>query len=202
MKTKNKRKDERHYGKGKENKEHRLEYRRAISGKKVERLLITSKAVRISVQPITRTNKVRMWLQGEAASKVILSCKKRDKDLVIMLKEGSDVRNVELKVAIPTRIKYLSIGTISAKVRVENILPEEVRIKTTKGQVKIVDAQDRKSHVHISTSDADIQAEFKAGCVEMVAKSVSGEVRDKHQSKGKATVKLEASTISGDIFIS
>ena len=60
MKTKNKRKDERHYGKGKENKEHRLEYRRAISGKKVERLLITSKAVRISVQPITRTNKVRM----------------------------------------------------------------------------------------------------------------------------------------------
>lgn len=151
MKTKNKRKDERHYGKGKENKEHRLEYRRAISGKKVERLLITSKAVRISVQPITRTNKVRMWLQGEAASKVILSCKKRDKDLVIMLKEGSDVRNVELKVAIPTRIKYLSIGTISAKVRVENILPEEVRIKTTKGQVKIVDAPDRKSHVHIST---------------------------------------------------
>ena len=68
--------------------------------------------------------------------------------------------------------------------------------------MKIINAPDRKSHVHISTSKADIRAEFKAGCVEMLAKSVSGEVHDKHQSKGKATVKLEASTISGDIFIS
>lgn len=190
-------------GKEKENKEHRIDYKKSISVKGVERLLITTKKVRVSVQPI-ESNKIRIWLQGKSSQKISFKNERREEEqeLAIMLKEGSDVGNVELKVAIPISIKYLSIGTISAKVRVENILPEELRIKTTRGQVKIINAPDRESDVHISTSNADIQAEFKAGCVEMVAKSVSGEVRNKHKSNGKATVKMKAYTISGDIFVS
>lgn len=190
-------------GKEKENKEHRIDYKKSISVKGVERLLITTKKVRVSVQPI-ESNKIRIWLQGKSSPKISFKNERREEEqeLAIMLKEGSDVGNVELKVAIPISIKYLSIGTISAKVRVENILPEELRIKTTRGQVKIINAPDRESHVHISTSKADIQAEFKAGCVEMLAKSVSGEVRNKHKSNGKATVKMEAYTISGDILVS
>ena len=189
-------------GKEKESKEHRMvDYKKSISRKGVERLLITSKKVNVFVQP-TESNKIRIWLRGKASQKVRLKDEKREKELVIMLQEDSDLQNVELKVAIPTSIKYLSIGTNSANVLVKNILPEELRIKTTKGHVEIINAPDRKSHVHISTSQADIHTEFKAGCVEMAAKSVRGEVHDRHKSKGKATVKLEASTISGNIFVS
>lgn len=187
-------------GKEKENKENRIDYKKSISGEGVERIIITTEKVKVFVQPI-ESNKIRIWLHGKSSAKVTLESEKREKELVIMIKEDN-VEDAQLKVAIPTRIKYLSVGTSSGKVQVENILPEELHIKTTKGQVKIINAPDRKSHVHISTSKADIRAEFKAGCVEMLAKSVSGEVHDKHQSKGKATVKLEASTISGDIFIS
>ena len=49
-------------GKGKENKEQWIDYKRSISGKGVKRLLITSKNVRVSVQPTVDSNKIRMWL--------------------------------------------------------------------------------------------------------------------------------------------
>lgn len=143
-----------------ENKEHRIDYKRSISGKGVERLLIISKEVKVSVQPI-QSNRIRMWLQGEAASKVILKCEKRGEERVIMLQEKKVVEKVELKIAIPTTIPYLSIGTGSANVKVRNILPDELSIKTNNGLEDISTPDiDKESDIKINTQKADIRAQI------------------------------------------
>lgn len=187
-------------GKEKENREqHRIDYKKSISGKRVERLIITSKKVKVLVQPI-QSNRIRMWLQGEA-SEVTLRSKKREKELVVMLQEGSDVRNVELKIAIPTTIKYLSIGTSSADVKIKNVLPEELRIKTNNGLVDIsTPGVDSESDIKINTQHADIRAQIK-GHIELDSKSTTGETHDYHKTNGKATIKVKAHTISGDITV-
>ena len=187
-------------GKEKENREqHRIDYKKSISGKRVERLIITSKKVKVLVQPI-QSNRIRMWLQGEA-SEVTLRSKKREKELVVMLQEGSDVRNVELKIAIPTTIKYLSIGTSSADVKIKNVLPEELRIKTNNGLVEISTPDiDRESDIKINTRSADILAQIR-GHIELDSKSTTGVTYDRHKTNGKSTVKIHARSISGDITV-
>ena len=68
------------------NKEHRIDYKRTISGKKVERLIIISREVKVSVQSI-QSNKIRMWLQGEAGSEVTLKSQKRENEAIITFQE-------------------------------------------------------------------------------------------------------------------
>ena len=183
-----------------ENKENRIDYKRSISGKGVERLLIISKEVKVSVQPI-QSNRIRMWLQGEADSKVILKCEKRGEERVIMLQEKKVVEKVELKIAIPTTIPYLSIGTGSANVKVRNILPDELSIKTNNGLVDINTLDiDKESNIKINTKDADIQLQIR-GHIELDSKSTTGVTRNRHKTNGEATVKIQARSISGDINV-
>lgn len=187
-------------GKEKEIREHRIDYKKSISGKKVERLLITAKKVKVSVQPM-QSNKIQMWLQGEAASEVILKTRKREKEQVIMLQEGSDIKNVVLKIAIPTTIKYLSIGTASADVKIKNVLPKELRIKTNNGLVDIsTPDMDRECEININTQYADIQVQI-IGHVELDSRSITGETHDHHKTNGKSIVKIKARSISGDITV-
>ena len=183
-----------------ENKENRIDYKRSISGKGVERLVIISKEVKVSIQPI-QSNKIRMWLQGEAASKVILKCEKRGEERVIMLQEKKVVEKVELKIAIPTTIPYLSIGTASAGVKIKNVLPEELIIKTNNGLVDISTPDiDKESHIKINTQKADIRTQIR-GHIELDSKSTTGVTYDRHKTNGKATVKIKARSISGDITV-
>ena len=113
-----------------ENKENRIDYKRSISGKGVERLVIISKEVKVSIQPI-QSNKIRMWLQGEAGSEVTLKSKKRENESIITFQETKVVGKVELKIAIPTTIPSLSIGTGSADVKIKNVLPDSARRLST-----------------------------------------------------------------------
>lgn len=187
-------------GKEKENKECRIDYKRSISGKGVERLLIISKEVKISVQPI-QSNKIRMWLQGEPGSEVILKYEKRDKERVIMLQEKKVVGKVGLKIAIPTTIPYLSIGTNSANVKVRNVLPNELRIKTNNGLVDINALDiDKESNIKVNTQKADIRAQVR-GHIELDSKSTTGVTYDRHKTNGKSMVKIHACSISGDITV-
>ena len=183
-----------------ENKEHRIDYKRSISGKGVERLLIISKEVKVSVQPI-QSNRIRMWLQGEAASKVILKCEKRGEERVIMLQEKKVVEKVELKIAIPTTIPYLSIGTASAGVKIKNVLPGELIIKTNNGLVDISTPDiDKESDIKINTQKADIRTQIR-GHIELDSKSTTGVTYDRHKTNVKSTVKIHARSISGDITV-
>lgn len=183
-----------------ENKENRIEYRRAISGKGVERLLIISKEVKVSVQPI-QSNRIRIWLQGEADSEVTLKSKKRENELIITFQEKKVVGKVELKIAIPTTIPYLSIGTASAGVKIKNVLPEELRIKTNNGLVDISTPDiDKESDIKINTQKADIQVQIR-GHIELDSKSTTGVTYDRHKTNGKSTVKIQARSISGDINV-
>ena len=183
------------------NKEHRIDYKRSISGKGVKRLLIISDEVKISVQPI-QSNKIRMWLQGEPGSKIILEYEKRDEERVIMFQEKKVVGRAELKIAIPTAIPYLSIGTGSANVKIKNVLPEELRIKTNNGMVEISTPEiDKESDIKINTQSADILAQIR-GHIELDSKSTTGVTYDRHKTNGKATVKIKARTISGDVHVS
>ena len=88
-------------GKEKENKENRIDYKKSISGEGVERIIITTEKVKVFVQPI-ESNKIRIWLHGKSSAKVTLESEKREKELVIMIKEDN-VEDAQLKVAIPTR---------------------------------------------------------------------------------------------------
>ena len=189
-------------GKGKENKEQRIDYKRSISGKGVKRLLITSKNVRVSVQPTVDSNKIRMWLQGEAGSEVTLKSQKRENEAIITFQEKKVAGKVELKIAIPTTIPYLSIGTASAGVKIKNVLPEELRIKTNNGLVDISTPDiDKESDIKINTQKADIRAQIR-GHIELDSKSTTGVTYDRHKTNGKATVKIKARTISGDVHVS
>lgn len=182
------------------NKEHRIDYKRSISGKGVERLLIISDEVKISVQPI-QSNKIRMWLQGEPGSKIILEYKKRDEERVIMFQEKKVVGRAELKIAIPTAIPYLSIGTGSANVKIKNVLPEELRLKTNNGMVEISTPEiDKESDIKINTQSADILAQIR-GHIELDSKSTTGVTYDRHKTNGKSMVKIHARSISGDITV-
>ena len=182
------------------NKEHRIDYKRSISGKGVKRLLIISDEVKISVQPI-QSNKIRMWLQGEPGSKIILEYEKRDEERVIMFQEKKVVGRAELKIAIPTAIPYLSIGTGSANVKIKNVLPEELRIKTNNGMVEISTPEiDKESDIKINTQSADILAQIR-GHIELDSKSTTGVTYDRHKTNGKSMVKIHARSISGDITV-
>ena len=183
-----------------ENKENRIDYKRSISGKGVERLVIISKEVNVSIQPI-QSNKIRMWLQGEAGSEVTLKSKKRENESIITFQETKVVGKVELKIAIPTTIPYLSIGTGSANVKVRNILPDELSIKTNNGLVDINTLDiDKESNIKINTKDADIQLQIR-GHIELDSKSTTGVTRNRHKTNGEATVKIQARSISGDINV-
>ena len=185
-----------------ENKENRIDYKRSISGKGVKRLLITSKNVRVSVQPTVDSNKIRMWLQGEAGSEVTLKSQKRENEAIITFQEKKVAGKVELKIAIPTTIPYLSIGTASADVKIKNVLPEELRIKTNNGLVDISTPDiDKESDIKINTQKADIRAQIR-GHIELDSKSTTGVTYDRHKTNGKATVKIKARTISGDVHVS
>ena len=182
------------------NKEHRLEYRRTISGKKVERLIIISKEVKVSVQPI-QSNRIRMWFQGEAGSEVTLRIKKRKNESIITFKEKKVVGKVELKIAIPTTIPYLSVTTDSGNVKIKNVLPKEISIKTNKGSVDINTLDiDKGSNVAIDTQSADIQLQIR-GHIKLDARSTTGVTHNRHQTNGKSTVKIQANSISGDITV-
>ena len=187
--------------KRKENKEYRIDKKEAFLMKKTEKIIITTKKVKVSVQS-TRVDRVQIMFSGTSPMKVGLKIKRREDGIVVTTEEGSEIGNVELKIAIPESLKYLSIGTTSGKVKLESTLPEELRIKTKYGQVTIDHAPDRDANVHISTMKADIYTDFKAVCVEVEAKSVSGKTYNSHKTNGESTVKLEASTISGDIHVS
>ena len=183
-----------------ENKENRIDYKRSISGKGVERLVIISKEVKVSIQPI-QSNKIRMWLQGEAGSEVTLKSKKRENESIITFQETKVVGKVELKIAIPTTIPSLSIGTGSADVKIKNVLPEELRIKTNNGLVEISTPDiDRESDIKINTQSADILAQIR-GHIELDSKSTTGVTYDRHKTNGKSTVKIHARSISGDITV-
>ena len=183
------------------NKKHRIDYKRTISGKKVERLIIISREVKVSVQSI-QSNKIRMWLQGEAGSEVTLKSQKRENEAIITFQEKKVAGKVELKIAIPTTIPYLSIGTASAGVKIKNVLPEELRIKTNNGLVEISTPDiDRESDIKINTRSADILAQIR-GHIELDSKSTTGVTYDRHKTNGKATVKIKARTISGDVHVS
>ena len=183
-----------------ENKEHRIDYKRTISGKKVERLIIISREVKVSVQSI-QSNKIRMWLQGEAGSEVTLKSQKRENEAIITFQEKKVAGKVELKIAIPTTIPYLSIGTGSANVKVRNILPDELSIKTNNGLVDINTLDiDKESNIKINTKDADIQLQIR-GHIELDSKSTTGVTRNRHKTNGEATIKIQARSISGDINV-
>lgn len=188
-------------GKGKENKEYRIDQKESFLRKNRERVIITAKKTKIFVQH-TRADRIQIWLYGTSPKKVDFKTQKREDELVIIAEEGEAVGTVEMRIAIPDNIKYLSIGTTSGKVKIENILPKELRIKTKDGEVRIKHAPDRDANVHISTAKADIRTEFKAECVEVEAKSVSGKIYNSHKTNGELTVKLEVTTISGDIYVS
>ncbi len=185
---------------GKGVKEHRIDKRESFRVKETERIIITARKINVSVQA-TKANKVQIWLYGvspkNAGFKIISK-----EDLVIATEEKEEVGNLEMKIAIPENgIKYLSIGTISGNVKVEGLLPKELRIKTKDGEVRIKHAPDKESSVYVSTVKADIRTEFKAACVEVEAKSVSGKFYNSHKTNGNEIVKFQASTISGDIFV-
>lgn len=183
-----------------ENKEHRIDYKRTISGKRVERLIIISKEVKVSVQSI-QSNKIRMWLQGEAGSEVTLKSQKRENEAIITFQEKKIVGKVELKIAIPTTIPYLSIGTASADVKIKNVLPEELRIKTNNGLVEISTPDiDKESNIKVNTQKADILAQIR-GHIELDSKSTTGVTYDRHKTNGKSIVKIQARSISGDITV-
>ena len=64
-----------------ENKENRIDYKRSISGKGVERLLIISKEVKVSVQPIqsNENDKIKVTKKGKIKTTKIgyfFDCKK------------------------------------------------------------------------------------------------------------------------------
>ena len=183
-----------------ENKENRIDYKRSISGKGVERLLIISKEVKVSVQSI-QSNKIRMWLQGEAGSEVTLKSQKRENEAIITFQEKKIAGKVELKIAIPTTIPYLSIGTASAGVKIKNVLPGELIIKTNNGLVDISTPDiDKESDIKINTQKADIRTQIR-GHIELDSKSTTGVTYDRHKTNGKATVKIKARSISGDITV-
>ncbi len=119
-----------------------------------------------------------------------------------MLDEKGDGGNVKLKIAIPSSIKYLSIGTSAGNVRVSEILPEELRIKTKKGDVRINDVPEKDSKISISTRSGNIETEFESGYVELEAKTKMGKVYNYYKGNGKETIKLNASTTYGDIIVS
>lgn len=183
-----------------ENREHRLKYRRAISGKKVERLIIISKDVQVSVQPI-QSNRIRIWLQGEAGSKVTFRSKKRKNKSIITFQEKKVVGKVELKIAIPTTIPYLSVTTVSGNVKIKNVLPKEIRIKTNKAPVDINTLDiDKRSDVAIDTQSADIQLQIR-GHIKLDARSTTGVTNNRHETNGESTVEIQAYSISGNITV-
>lgn len=154
------------------------------------------------MQPTVDSNKIRMWLQGEAGSEVTLKSQKRENEAIITFQEKKVAGKVELKIAIPTTIPYLSIGTASAGVKIKNVLPEELRIKTNNGLVDISTPDiDKESDIKINTQKADIRAQIR-GHIELDSKSTTGVTYDRHKTNGKATVKIKARTISGDVHVS
>ena len=188
-------------GKGKENKEQRIDERKSFPKENVERILITTKNANVSVQ-LTREDIVQTWIHGKSSQEVNLEKEKRKKELIIMLDEKGDGGNVKLKIAIASSIKYLSIGTSAGNVRVSEILPEELRIKTKKGDVRINDVPEKDSKISISTRSGNIETEFESGYVELEAKSKMGKVYNYYKGNGKETIKLNASTTYGDIIVS
>ena len=128
-----------------------------------------------------------MWLQGEAGSEVTRKSKKRENESIITFQETKVVGKVELKIAIPTTIPSLSIGTGSADVKIKNVLPEELRIKTNNGLVEISTPDiDRESDIKINTRSADILAQIR-GHIELDSKSTI-KVNTKITKKGKIKI--------------
>lgn len=189
-------------GKGKENKEQWIDKRKSFPRKKVERIIIITRNANVYVQSTRADDIVQTWVHGKSSQEVRLKKERRKKELVIMLDEKEDGGNVKLKIAIPTNIKYLSIGTSSGNVRINDILPEELRIKTKKGEVRINDVPEKDSKISISTRSGNIKTEFESGYVELEANSKMGKIYNHYKGKGEATIKLNAFTTYGDITVS
>ena len=188
-------------GKGKENKEQRIDKRKSFPRENVERIVVITKNANVSVQ-LTRADIVQTWIHGKSSQEVILEMERRKKELIIMFDEKEAGGNVKLKIAIPTSIKYLSIGTSSGNVRIKEVLPEELRIKTKKGDVRIDDVPEKECEISVSTRSGNIKTEFESGYVELEAKSKMGKIYNYYKGKGEATIKLNASTTYGDIIVS
>lgn len=60
---------------------------------------------------------------------------------------------------------------------------------------------DKESDIKINTQKADIRAQIR-GHIELDSKSTTGVTYDRHKTNGKATVKIKARTISGDVHVS
>ncbi len=63
-------------GKGKENKEQRIDERKSFPKENVERILITTKNANVSVQ-LTREDIVQTWIHGKSSQEVNLEKEKR-----------------------------------------------------------------------------------------------------------------------------
>lgn len=173
----------------------------------IKKIFIDSDIVEVNVTTVSNDTKAKAHLYGTA---------KIDNDLELVMKSFEDELrisieyngvykgNLKLDVMIPDKLfDEISIETVSADIKLNDAFAELIEANTKSGDIGFSTNAKTDIHVKFSSVSGNIVADFNnVNKIELYAKSVSGNVEDKHDPDIKGySVQAYISTVSGNVNV-